>query len=144
MIRSLLCLLLVLPLSLLAGCGGASGDPFVVVKGTILHGGQPMPMERADVGLGSVQLTLVPVGAGDADYANAAEDGTFEFFGAGEGVPPGEYRLAVVHNKSGPGADELKGMFSEDKSPITVSVPADKAGGTHDLGAIDLSDHGAK
>jgi hypothetical protein len=32
----------------------------------------------------------------------------------------------------------LRGAFSDAKSPIEVDVPADKVGGTHDMGKIDL------
>jgi hypothetical protein len=137
---------MMLQLATLAGCGGGSSEaPAVIIKGTLLKGGQPLPVERADVGLGSVQLTLTPLAAGaNADYSTAAEDGTFQFIGAGNGVAPGKYRLEVVHQKSGPGTDELKGAFADAKSPITVDVPADKAGDEHDLGTIELNDFGAK
>ena len=143
--RLALCAIMFLPLFTMEGCGGGSSEePLVIISGTLHQGGQPLPMDRADVGLGSVQLTLTPVGgSGQPDYCNAAEDGTFEFIGAGNGVAPGKYRLEVVHNKSGPGADELKGAFAEDKSPITIDVPADKAGEEHNVGTIELNDHGA-
>ncbi|HRX78989.1 MAG TPA: hypothetical protein P5307_07995 [Pirellulaceae bacterium] len=130
----------------LSGCGGGvSEDPLVIVSGTLHKEGQPLPMERADVGLGSVQLTLTPVGEGGiSDYANAAEDGTFTFIGAGDGIAPGQYRFEIVHQKSGPGVDELKGAFTADKSPIMIDVPVDKAGGEHELGIIELNEYGSK
>jgi hypothetical protein len=130
-----------------AGCGGGyTPKKGVVVKGTVLKAGQPLQVPRRDIGLGGVEVQLVPTGpAADSrgvEVALAAENGSFELRGAGSGIPPGKYKLAVLQHDKGPGSDILKGAFSPAKTPITVEVPEDKLGGTHDLGVIDLDKPG--
>ena len=66
---------------------------------------------------------------------------SFEFVGAGQGITPGTYKVAVYQQNEGPGSDLLKGKFSTAKSPISIEVPSDKVGEDHDLGTIDLDDH---
>ncbi|MFO0902693.1 MAG: hypothetical protein U0939_06820 [Pirellulales bacterium] len=123
----------------LAGCG-PSGPPQVVVKGKLVQKGAPLPVPRADIGLGWVQLELHPAG-GDAsmqrEVTKTKEDGTFEFLGEGSGIRTGDYRLVVLYFEQGPPNDKLGGAFSAEKSPIKITVPADK-GAAFDLGTIDL------
>lgn len=112
----------------------------VIVKGKVLKGGQVMPVTRPDIHLGMVEVHLVSSegNAEGPERALAAEDGSFTFPGLGKGVKAGKYRLSVYHRENGPPGDSLNGVFSDEKSPITVTVPTDKLGGTLDLGTIDL------
>lgn len=137
--RSMTPLLWVLGCLLLSGCG-PSIPKGVVVKGKVVKAGQPMQVQRRDIGLGMVELHLVPK-QGDAEgieRALATEDGSFTFAGPGKGVKPGEYRLAIFHREMGPPGDLLNGAFSDQASPIIVHLAADKVGTTLDLGTIDL------
>jgi len=128
----------------IVGCGkqedhGAHG---VKLRGRIILGGEPLPLDRPDVGLGVVDLQLVQEGQPNpVDFASARGDGKFEFLADGQGVQPGSYRLAVLHYKSGPGTDELSGKFNQANTQIPVNVPEDKLGGTFDLGDIELNDY---
>lgn len=127
----------------LAGCGGGYTPPQgVVVRGTILKGGKPLQVPRQDVGLGSVAVKLVPIGQAsgrrEIESTLADKNGAFELRGAGAGIPPGKYRLAVAQQDQGYGSDLLQGAFSEANSPIEVDIPPDRLGRTHDLGTIDL------
>ncbi len=122
-----------------AGCG-PSGPPRVTVKGKLVKGGAPLPVPRADIGLGWVQMELIPADGNSSkqhEMTRTKEDGTFEFIGEGDGIATGDYRLSVIHFEQGPPNDKLKGAFSPEKTQIKISVPADK-GSTHDLGTIDL------
>lgn len=147
MIRNMLmCLLAV---GVLAGCDGSDAytpDPGVVLKGRVLHNGEPMHVERPDIGLGFVELVLFPEGTDpelDVDRAEATiaePDGTFIFEGPGEGIPAGDYRLAVYHYEQGPEADKLEGAFSPANTPITIKVSSDDIGGDQDLGDLELTE----
>lgn len=126
-----------------SACGKAEyGEKGVVVRGRIVQNGEPLPLDRPDVGLGVVELKLIPQGANDPmDFASARGDGKFEFIGEGQGVKPGTYRLAVLHYKSGPGTDELQGKLDETNTQITLTVPADQMGDAYDAGDVELSEH---
>ncbi len=128
----------------LAGCGrGHTSPKGVIVTGTILQDGKALDVPNREAGLGNVLISLVPLGQSQprpmVEHAMAAKDGTFKVVGPGQGVPPGKYRLSVQQQDRGPGSDMLKGAFSEKASPIEIDVPADKVGGTHSLGEIDLA-----
>ena len=125
------------------GCGSEKiGDEGVIVRGKIVKGGAPLEVSRRDVGLGAVEVHLIPADSSkESQVAQAAEDGTFEMVGAGQGIAPGTYKLAVYQQDQGPGSDLLKGKFSIEKTPISIELPADKVGDTHDLGTIELNDH---
>lgn len=124
---------------LLAGCGGGYQPPQgVVVTGTVLQGGQPLDVPRRDVGLGMVEIKLAPVAGGPPIGTLCEEDGSFEIRGAGDGVPAGQYRLAVYQRDQGPTSDKLQDAFSTQNSPIIVDVPQDKLGGTLDMGVVEL------
>jgi hypothetical protein len=129
------------------GCGGYKPPEGLLVKGKILKGGKPLEVTRPDVGLGFVEVRLVPLDDAakkhGAESCHAEQDGSFTIIGAGKGVSPGKYRLAFFHFKEGFGRDELDGAFSDTKSTLEVVVPADKSGPV-DLGTIDLNDAGAK
>ena len=131
----------------IAGCGGYKPKEGVTVKGSIVKGGQPLQVPRRDIGLGSVEVQLIPVapaeGSGGLETAMAAEDGSFEFRGAGRGVTPGKYKVAVYQHDQGMASDALNGAFSNVNTPIEVEIP-DKVGDAHDLGVIDLDSKAKK
>ena len=131
------------------GCGddgGYTAPEGVVVTGKVLHGGEPMQVERADIGLGFVELVLIPEGADPDTNPDGVEstfaesDGTFIFEGPGEGVPSGKYRLAVHHYEQGPESDRLEGAFSASNTPITIDISADNIGSDQDVGVIELTE----
>ena len=137
--------LIVLFACVTSGCGGPNTPGGIIVAGRVLNNGKPMEVERPEIGLGMVEVALVPNGAGGAgkEVAKADKDGNFEFRGPGNGVPPGTYKLVVRHWKSGMGTkDELDGRFTEEKSPINVDVPGSLIGKKHDLGVLELSSYG--
>ena len=115
-------------------------EPGVIVRGRIVKSGQPLVVPNREVGLGNVEVILVPIGGGNAGRGTGsrvgAEDGSFEIVGPGLGVRPGTWRLAVYQQDQGYGSDMLEGAFSEEASPITIEVPADER--KTDLGTIDL------
>lgn len=126
------------------GCGD-DVPKGVIVKGKIVKGGQPLAVPRSDIGLGWVQVELVPDGKTEGtETTRTKEDGSFEFQGEGKGIAAGKYRLAVFHFEQGPIADGLKGAFSAVNSKINVDVPADKTGSFVDLGTIELDAPAAK
>jgi hypothetical protein len=142
--KSLLCggfLFLVAALFLL-GCGdGYKPKDGVTVTGKVVKGGKPLDVPHRDVGLGSVEVLLVPAGnatGATQESSLAKEDGSVRMEGPGRGITPGKYKLAVLQHDKGPGSDMLKGAFSPDKTPITVEIPEARLGKTHDLGVIDL------
>lgn len=131
----------------IAGCGGGyKPKEGVTVKGSIVKGGQPLQVPRRDIGLGSVEVQLVPAGpagSGGLETTLVAEDGTFEFRGAGLGVMPGKYKVAVFQHDQGMASDALNGAFSSANTPIAIEIPQ-KVGDTHDLGVIDLDSKAKK
>ena len=126
---------------ILSGCGGYKPKAGVTVKGSIVKGGQPLQVPRRDIGLGSVEVQLVPAGeikGGGLETAMVAESGAFEMQGAGRGVMPGKYKVVVLQHDRGQASDALNGAFAKGQTPIEVEIPEDKVGSTHDLGVIDL------
>ena len=131
-----LCLLLVL-----AGCAGAPKiEKGVIVKGKVLKGGAPIPGVRPDVGLGVIQISLVPEApSAPTGFALVKEDGSFEILGDGKGLPPGKYTVVIVQRDQVPGQPSaVPDTFSETSSTMRVELPADKVGASHDLGTIDV------
>ena len=144
MVRRLTQLTLVIALAGMAiGCGEPKiGDAGVKIRGKVVKGGEALQVPRRDIGLGSVELHLVPSDPSvEPQVALVEEDGSFEIVGAGQGIKPGSYKLAVLQQDQGPGSDLLKGKFSIAKTPIVIDVPSDKVGGEFDLGTIELDDH---
>jgi len=141
-----LVLVLLIGSALLAGCG--DGNPpapqGVVVTGKVVKGGAPLPQGRLPPGEPGAEVVFVPVAGGESERQAIGADGTFREIGWEKGIKPGKYRLAVYHYVTGRGSDGLGGAFSEQNSPITVDIPADKSGSTHDLGTIELNDHAKK
>jgi hypothetical protein len=148
MVRAVVVLLLILAC---LGCGGSGYKvpQGVVVRGKLLKGGVALTVPGSEVGVGWVEVQLIPateigrsgdqgdVAVVSAELTWAKPDGSFEFVGAGKGVKPGAYRLAVYQRAQGPDTDQLNGVFSKENTPITVEVP-ETIGGSHDLGTIDL------
>ena len=136
------CLGLMLVLSLVAGCGEEEykAPDGVILKGRIVKSGRPLKLNRPDIGLGMVELMLLPSDAGESESGSVDANGMFEFRGPGNGVPAGRYKLAIYHWQEGPGTtDELGGQFGESVTPVEIEVPADKVGDTHNLGTIELN-----
>jgi hypothetical protein len=136
------------------GCGRSSTyvpETGVIVKGRVVQGSVPLEAPRRDVGLSSVEVQLVPEAmfalaereetSLQVENSAADENGAFEIKAGGRGVQPGKYRLAVFQRDQGFDSDRLKGAFSPKRTPIEIDVPADKLGGTLDLGTIELNDH---
>jgi hypothetical protein len=137
---------LVALLALVVGCGDSKTPQGVILKGRLVYQGKPMELVRPDIGLGMVEIQLIPApGTKGADENSRADkDGKFEIRGPGKGIPAGTYKLAVRHWKEGMGKkDELEGRFEREKTPILIEVPAKATGGTHDLGEIELSKYDA-
>ncbi len=138
------CLALLLGLTVMTlGCGPQI-EKGVIVKGKILKAGQPLKVANREVAIGSIQVTLIPDFDGDGWDTEADDDGNFEILGREEkyGITPGKYKLVVINEENGfDTGDTLKGEFNEENSPITLEVPADKTGDTHDFGTIELDDY---
>lgn len=124
--------------TLLPACGG-SGPKVVAVKGKLLNNGQPVkpagPTPPGDPGVKIELFTLKPDNTLGESF-NAAvtpADGTFTVPGAGKGIPPGKYRVSVHVGAYGM-PDALKGEFSRDRSPLTVTIPDKAASLTVDVG----------
>lgn len=129
----------------LAGCG-SSLPAGIVVTGQVLFDGKPMEVNRPDVGLGMIEVSLLPDPPGryERELSKADKEGKFEFRGPGAGVPPGTYKLVVRHWKNGMGTkDELDGKFTEEQTPIKVEVPGNLIGKKFELGVLELKDYHA-
>lgn len=139
------CSFLVVLIYFISGCGGGPKiPPGTIVFGRIVNHGQPLELVRPEVGLGMVQITLIPAddsaigGAG----AQADKDGRFEIHGTGTGVPPKKYKLSVRHWKTGVGTkDELEDRFTPETTPIIIELPSDAVGSRYNLGDVELSDY---
>ncbi len=98
-------------------------------RGRILENGLPIKVDHSQLPPGDpgLQVTFIKIGGVDAgtEYEATITDGTtgsFELIGAdGKGIPPGEYRVAVVLAPHG-SQDQLKGRFSREKSKIQIEV----------------------
>jgi len=134
---------LVVLVAMTLGCSEPKiGDAGVKIRGKVVKGGAPLDVPRRDIGLGSVELHLIPSDPShEPQVALVAEDGTFEIVAAGQGIAPDDYKLAVYQQNEGPGSDLLNGKFSKEKTPITIKVSADNVGGEFDLGTIELDDY---
>jgi hypothetical protein len=141
--RNFLCPMLLVSACIASGCErGPNVRSGVVITGRLLNNGQPMELVRPDIGLGMVQITLIPVGGKGVgeEGTQADKDGRFEIRGAGKGVPPSAYKLAVRHWKNGLGTkDELEDRFTPENTPIEIDIPSKSVGSKHDLGDIELS-----
>ncbi len=129
------------------GCSGNANPEVpegVVLTGQVLQDGEPLKMDRPDVALGRVEIQFYPVNDVNDTGMEATEldtKGNFKLLGPGKGIAPGRYKVAIYHDQTGYGEDALKGTFSEEATPIEISIPEDQVGGTHDLGTIELTDY---
>ncbi|MCS6864979.1 MAG: hypothetical protein RMJ56_06800 [Gemmataceae bacterium] len=98
-------------------------------RGRILDNGLPIKVDTSNLPPGDpgLQVTFIKIGGVDAgtEYEATITDstnGSFELIGTdGKGIPPGEYRVAIVLAPFGSN-DLLKGKFSREKSKIHVEV----------------------
>jgi hypothetical protein len=126
-------------LALLVGCESYDPDAGVTVTGKVVQGGQPINAPRNAVGYGGVEVFFV--GEGTTSSAYCDESGNFEIIHAGEGIPPGKYKVAIIAHGSTPEEDKLAGKLSEANTKIEKDVPKDKLGGKHDVGTIEVNEH---
>lgn len=129
----------------LLGCtgGGKSGPPAVKIAGRVVENGQPVAIEKFNVGYNCLQVDFYPVDAtgkptnAPHSAAFAAEDGSFTI----SDLPAGKYRVAVRRwdrmktvkpDRSG-NLDAWEGKFSEKNSPFMVDVPGPAGGIVIDL-----------
>jgi len=107
-----------------AGCDRSGGG--VVVKGTLLDGGQPAVFTQDSH---EYELQFFPLD--DAgDFAKAPsyrtnvdnKDGTFQVrdLAGRKGIPPGKYRVAIYRMYDS--RDVWQGKFGQRTSPFTVEV----------------------
>ncbi|MGI8982656.1 MAG: hypothetical protein ACR2FY_25770 [Pirellulaceae bacterium] len=126
----------------LLGCGGYKAPSGVVVKGKVTKGGAPITVPNMDSGTGTVKIELFPVHADAQDSRDSVgttskSDGSFEITGAGKGVTPGKYKLAIFADP-GDGVNQLGDKFTGSDSPIEVEVADKNLGGTQDLGSLEV------
>ena len=129
-------------LSFLLGCGGYKAPTGVVVKGKVTKGGAPITVPNMDAGTGTVKIELFPVHANAQDQresagTNSKADGSFEISGAGKGIKPGKYKLAIFADP-GDGVNRVGDKFTGSDSPIEVDVSEKNLGRTQDLGTLEV------
>ena len=128
--------------SFLLGCGGYKAAKGVVVKGKVTKGGAPITVPNMDSGTGTVKIDLFPVHANAQDEREGAgtlsgSDGNFTISGAGKGVKPGKYKLAIFAD-TGDGLNQLGDRFTGSNSPIEFDISEKNLGGTQDLGTLEV------
>lgn len=139
----------------LCGCGDPNAPkPGVTVIGALVKDGVPFVLPGREVGLGDVEVQLVPLALVEApagvetglqrEMAVADGEGRFVIKGPGRGVPPGRYRLAILARDKGFESDALEGAFAPERTPVEVDLPETLIGRSFDVGTIDVSRDGAK
>lgn len=142
-------------LVLLGGCGDPNAPkPGVTVIGALVKDGSPFVLPGREVGLGDVEVQLVPLALVEApagvetglqrEMAVADGEGRFVIKGPGRGVPPGRYRLAILARDKGFESDALEGAFAPERTPVEVDLPEALVGRSFDVGTIDVSRDAAK
>ena len=142
--------LLLVAAVLAGGCGDPNAPkPGVTVVGVVVKDGVPFVLPGREVGLGDVEIQLVPlalVGAANGsetglqiETAIADGEGRFQVKGPGRGVPPGTYRLSVRARDKGFDSDALQGAFSPEKTPVEIVLAESLVGGSYDAGTIDVT-----
>jgi hypothetical protein len=121
-------------LALLCGCGSdnviKSGT---VIRGKLLNKGVPLTAQNMDIGVGKIEIIFVPTEPSQEEFSTTANaDGSYEYVGAGKGIAPGKYKVAVYQWDPYPVEDKLGNKFSKENTPITVDVP-DKSSFTFDI-----------
>ncbi len=124
------------------GCSeGVNYEEGVIVKGKLVQGGTPLQAPQNIPGA-TVNVQLTPVGSevgAEPWSAPLGADGTFEIVGPENGIKPGRYKVGLSQS-SYLDDPSIATQFSPENTPIEVEVPADKVGGVHDLGVIDLAE----
>lgn len=134
----------------LSGCGG-SDDPNkgINVKPTVHLTGKVLVDGVAPDTPVTIKAHLVGNTSGDQPLSSGGtgKDGVFELntYNAGDGVPPGEYKLTFLWTElrlgggalGGGGTDKLGGQYADPKtSQFTVKVTESKD--IQDIGAFEL------
>lgn len=130
---------------LFAGCNSYTPESGVIVTGKIVQGGQPVAVETTEDGYNGLKVQFSPADPSDLKLASSVAmckaSGDFEMTYEGKGLPPGKYKVSVSVLSNGNPTETYVGKLDEPNSPITVEVPADKVGGKHDVGTIDIAQH---
>lgn len=131
-------------LVMLSGCGESySPDAGVIVTGKVVQGGAPVPVPPTDDGYDGVEVQFFGADPNNLTLATSGATcdaaGNFEIAYAGEGIPPGKYKVAIFVRKGGPETDMLEGKLANGVTTIEFDIPADKVGGKHDVGTIDIA-----
>jgi hypothetical protein len=129
-------LVVVLFVAGVAGCGAGSGpayNPNTLLKGKVTKGGQPLQVNKAQMGnYARVEVAFVPVAGGTAYSSEVKDDGTFEIVTTeGKAIPTGKYKIAVRQLEYQ--NDLLQGKFDEQNTPITRDITTDTKEVTIDL-----------
>jgi hypothetical protein len=113
----------------LLGLGGCdSGPRTVTATGSVLRGGQPLPLSKTGV----VQVTLIPDVGPDEQYTpyvgRCDVAGKFEVLE----VPPGRYKIGIEQLDPTPQDDKLRGQYAyanakykrevDGKAPIVIDL----------------------
>ena len=114
--RPFLFSLLLTTVMALSGCGG--GPKTVTAKGSVVKGGQPIPLSKTGV----IQVILQPDVAADMQYntypGRCDAAGKFEIFE----VPPGRYKVGIEILDPTPQDDKLRGEMTAPNSKIIREV----------------------
>lgn len=98
------------------GSGCDRGPKTVTVTGSVVRGGQPIPVSKT----GYVQIVLLP--EGEEHYtthsARCEADGAFKMVE----VTPGKYRVGVEQWDPNPQVDKLNGAFRPGDSKIVCEI----------------------
>jgi hypothetical protein len=107
--------LLLAALLLGSGCGGPKT---VTVHGSVLRGGQPIPLSKTGV----IQVTLQPDVPPDVQYTTSVgrcdASGKFEIFE----VTPGKYKIGIEILDPTPQDDKLRGTMTVGDSKIIREI----------------------
>ena len=127
MVRHICWLALVVLLA--GGCSARTHkEGTVKVHGEVTDAGQPLHVERRDVGVGRVNIGFYRIYDDgqplvEVTSADAAEDGSFEVI---DGIEPGKYLIAVRQWDPFPSLDQLGGRFDEENSTIVRVLEGDE------------------
>lgn len=122
----------------LIGCG-SSGPEYketVILKGKVTKGGQPLTVNKAQMGdYARVEATFIPEAADATPHTVVVkEDGTFDMVTTeGKPLPEGKYKVAVRQWEPVNTNDLLKGAFDEKNTPIKREIKSDTKEVTIDL-----------
>ncbi len=106
-----------------AGCGGPAGTVTVKCEGTLLKDGQPLQVDKREIGVGQVTLEFIPVAdTGPAPQTYGAQADAAGKFSLPGGIPPGKYKVAVHQWDPYPDADKLQGAFAKEKTPLVREI----------------------